>query len=479
MTPSIGNTVKSGSDPLIPGAFATSPPQTASRTTAEKLPEKKEDSAQIPREASEAPPQPQQPTKPYGAHPSRPTVQYGAQQHLQQPIKTENDCSDDESSSGDDDSDDHPATASSAHFGTAISPDIPIYSKQAIKHVYKSKERASAEASRVKKLIGLSTYRQWKDSICPILAGEGLMGLLDGRTQKPPRGHKLRLMWDSINIHASRVLLATISDIINQSLGCYYMDPRYIWDELNYMYSPPTAEEEDRLKHIFNTSQNGIQTSCEHCGKSGHNVDQCWKKHPQLAPRRLRGRRGGAARSRQQPQAQARETNDNTVVETGSTFVNFDLVTKITDLSTDTTPNILRWMAATACSDHIVTSTDYFVPGTTKTVQKTIRTDLTDYDVDCIIGDIEMILDNSTRAGLNMRLQDVVYVPDVPFNVVSIPKLAKRGYETCFKRTGFTLYKNGRTSATGTIKGRHFLLGVREVIPSTRKGADDLKGASD
>jgi hypothetical protein len=58
-----------------------------------------------------------------------------------------------------------------------------------------------------------------------------------------------------------------------------------------------------------------------------------------------------------------------------------------------------HWIIDTACDEHIVFSADYFVPGTTKTTLRTVRIALATQSADCIIGDIDIVLGSTSKAG--------------------------------------------------------------------------------
>jgi hypothetical protein len=129
---------------------------------------------------------------------------------------------------------------------------------------------------------------------------------------------------------------------------------------------------------------------------------------------------------------------------------------------------MLHWIIDTACDEHMVSSADYFSPGTTKTTLRTVRMALAIQSANCIIGDIDMVL-GSTRgkAGTPVRLHDVLCVPGIQRNLVSGTNLADRGADAVFKRRGLELtHENGTLLATGTIKGHNWLLNVQEIIQS-------------
>lgn len=354
--------------------------------------------------------------------PGQPKAHRGAQKYLQHQEHPE-DPSDDDPSSEDDEDDDPSARHGTARhkrdrtqsFSPAIGTDVSSDSKERIKHAY-NRTRLSGSASKdVEQLAELSTYNHWKEGIITMLRIEGLMPLLEGTIQKPPRGHKLRFKWEAINIRAGYVLISTVSEPINQNLLRHLQRPRYVWKRLNSLYSvlqivrdgfeavmetrisqcsgvadyvhkmeracvdintdhPWTKEAEiyrcwflltgldtpvwkkwkakflndaereatkkpfsfqkiaqplhlaeerkPRAAKFFTTkagnspvgsSQN--RDACGHCGKEGHTVDQCWKKHPNLAPTRPQGQGRGRDRRRartNRSRAQTSKTSEAT-----------------------------------------------------------------------------------------------------------------------------------------------------------------------
>jgi hypothetical protein len=221
---------------------ASSPPQPALRTTEEGT-EDDDAGVRITREAGEAP---------LGQPKSR-----GSQKPRQDPedpsddedssSESDEDVDDDDHDDGHDDDhddddvdsdDDGPIRERTKSFSPAVGTDISSYSKECIKYAYNRFRRSAGSAGKgVKQLIGPATYQHWKENILDLLGIEGLMPVIDGTCQKPPRGHKLRFKWDTINMRAGQVLLATVSEPINQDLARHFQRPRYVWKQLNSLYS--------------------------------------------------------------------------------------------------------------------------------------------------------------------------------------------------------------------------------------------------
>jgi hypothetical protein len=204
---------------------------------------------------------------------------------------------------------------------------------------------------------------------------------------------------------------------------------------------------------------------CAHCGKEGHIVDQCWKKHPHLPPRRPQGsgrnqgwnRGRGAGTDRNKPRD---ETPKAEATGPAIALLTETVKAPVTTLSTGT----LHWIIDTACDEHIVSSANYFVPGTTRTTPRTVRTALTTQSAECIIGDIDIVLRSTHKAGTPARLYDVLYVPGLQYNLISGTKLADRGIEAVFKRQGLELIHNDQLLTTGARSGHNWLLNVQEIV---------------
>jgi hypothetical protein len=116
-------------------------------------------------------------------------------------------------------------------------------------------------------------YRQWKENILALLGIEGLMPVIDGTCQKPPQGHKLRFIWDIINMRAGQVLLTTVSDTINQDLARHFHRPRHVWKQLNSQYSVSEL-------HIMRDGyEAAIRTGISQCASVAdyvHRIESAW-----------------------------------------------------------------------------------------------------------------------------------------------------------------------------------------------------------
>jgi hypothetical protein len=88
--------------------------------------------------------------------------------------------------------------------------------------------------------------------------------------------------------------------------------------------------------------------------------------------------------------------------------------TPLTTLSTSSTPDMLQWIIDTACDEYIVSSADYFVPGSTRSTSRTVRMALATQSAECITGSIDIVLGTTQgKPGTPVRLHDVLYVPGI------------------------------------------------------------------
>ena len=183
---------------------------------------------------------------------------------------------------------------------------------------------------------------------------------------------------------------------------------------------------------------------CSHCGKPGHNVNKCWKMYPHLNPHKKIERQETAF------VADGDVSQDQTVV---------CLVAKHSQYAEQVkaSPEI-NWIIDSGCSNHMTHDKSLFMSYTV--VHKPQFVELGNGNKARIVGkgavQVKIIVSGASRVCV---LADTMHVPDLGYNLVSVPTLDKKKLFTTFGDLK-CLVKNGEDvlMATGTMVGNLYKL---------------------
>src|SRR6478752_804911 len=232
----------------------------------------------------------------------------------------------------------------------------------------------------------------------------------------------------------------TIDDITNQLMEAERVHEASKAHQEAAMISTMSGKS---VKRKFEESFNDVEPSrsrqqCNFCQRSGHNEAQCWDKHENLRPRRGKWKRGG--RRQQQPnnnnqgtpiQAQVHSTN----IEGNWPYLNVSANVSILCCSSiAVNESNLIWYVDSAASRHFAYSKDIFM--NLKEIPKIpVRFGNDTLLFATGIGDVMLKM----REGTNQQtitLRNVMYVPGLTLNLLSVAELVKQGYWVAFGQPG-------------------------------------------
>jgi len=192
---------------------------------------------------------------------------------------------------------------------------------------------------------------------------------------------------------------------------------------------------------------NKERPKCAHCGKIGHTIDKCWKKYPHLNPHTKRNQ------GNNRPAFVATRSNDDpgVVCLIGETFV--------TKGSTKTN----EWLIDSGCSNHMTYNKSLF---TSLSHTPKSFVELGNGSKAAIVGSgtISLTIQVSGR-DVQIKLENVLLVPELGFQLLSVPTLSKRGFSTIFQNGRCFVMKRDTTIASGTLHGTLYKLDVPYEAP--------------
>jgi hypothetical protein len=242
-------------------------------------------------------------------------------------------------------------------------------------------------------------------------------------------------------------------------------------------------DESKRLKSISNTSlsEQALNTSnnaiiCGYCNRKGHTEEKCWKKHPALMPDNIKARIKASKPNK--PKKYKKANNTIATKENGSE--NSDSDTEIAlvsivmpknqkidpvkkdiktanislpkyDISKDyLDPNwpISKWVLDSGASAHICSNKRYF--DTLGPVNCSIKWGNSTGSIKASgIGDITLKFEGYYKN--TAILKNVLYVPEIGVNLLSLGLIKDRNYTVLFNKDNITIQysKSGRELASG------------------------------
>ena len=180
---------------------------------------------------------------------------------------------------------------------------------------------------------------------------------------------------------------------------------------------------------------------CTHCKKLGHTEPKCWKKYPHLNPHK-------------------KQQEVNAFVASGKD----DDPTEICLLANHTKSRKLSdWFIDSGCSNHMTHDKSLFssfvqVPGSsTDTVQ------LGNGNQARIAGrgtvNVRIDLNGKTK---NCSLMNTLYVPELDYNLLSVPTLDKKNFSTTFEKKRCLIRSERKLFATGSMSGNLYKLDMND-----------------
>jgi hypothetical protein len=174
-----------------------------------------------------------------------------------------------------------------------------------------------------------------------------------------------------------------------------------------------------------NRGAQGDRPRCDHCGRLGHAADRCWMKHPELRPNRFK--------RKDNEQGTAGDSKRNKVGQNGDK----SQITLYTAVSNATMSKLtlgeIAWIVDSAATAHFCHTRSYFT-----SLQSILNQTVTLGDNTTVSatgrGDIPVRL-NLHGTSITATIADVLYVPDLGFNLLSIHKMTQSGLQVTFEDT--------------------------------------------
>ena len=196
-------------------------------------------------------------------------------------------------------------------------------------------------------------------------------------------------------------------------------------------------EEPKDIEMSLSTSKNTSRIKCKYCTKTGHSEDKCWAKNPHLSPKNKATNKPNNRLSNSRPINKIDKLEDSLVTISNPSILN----TKES--------NITNWILDSGATVHVCSNKDLF--NSLKPTSTYIRWGNTTNNIKASgIGDISIIF-NSTNKPAN--LLDVLYVPELGVNLLSLGLIAQKDYSFQFNKKEALLYNpNNKLLAKGIYK---------------------------
>ena len=181
--------------------------------------------------------------------------------------------------------------------------------------------------------------------------------------------------------------------------------------------------------------------SCKHCKKIGHYENKCWKKYPHLNPHK---------------------NNDN------------DQTAFVTSERKDNDPEVVcllakhkksiklnHWFIDSGCSNHLTHDKSLFISYSDLPSGCNTSVEVGNGDNAVVIGKgtINLII-QVENISKTCQLSNVLYAPDLDYNLVSVSSLDKKGLTTVFANSKCIIQQKGKVLATGSIFNNLYKLDI-------------------
>ena len=189
---------------------------------------------------------------------------------------------------------------------------------------------------------------------------------------------------------------------------------------------------------------------CDFCGKPGHVESKCWKKFPHLNPHRKKNDESP------KPALVANQGDDDPVV---------CLMAKYHNSSEEV--NNGNWYIDSGCSNHMTYDKSLFSsysPGQHSSVE------LGNGNCAKVTGQGKISIKISVNGRrTTCQLDNVLLVPDLGYQLLSVPTLDKANLKTSFQSRRCLIERDGHTLATGTMVSNLYKLDtVSEQLPAQK-----------
>ena len=197
---------------------------------------------------------------------------------------------------------------------------------------------------------------------------------------------------------------------------------------------------------------------CSHCGKNGHTASQCWELNPQLKMQRDRRIEKRALMTR----------NDAPKKDDSSEF--YCLMGKELEVNES-----CSWYIDSGASAHMSNNRSVF---TSFQQISPVKVELGNRSTVTAIGkgSVQMRLQVDDRI-TKCLFQNVLYIPNLGFQLISVPIMDKRGFTTEFGHGRVKITRKGKTIATGSMSksGLYVLDKSPKTVQRDRALAASLK----
>lgn len=237
--------------------------------------------------------------------------------------------------------------------------------------------------------------------------------------------------------------LDAVSSTEDETLKFDYIKARVMQEEQRIsMRSDQAAIKTETAALLSNQGKVADRPRCTNCGKLGHLEDRCWKKHPHLNPHKRKQNAFFANGAK----------NDNESVVC--------LIAKHKEYALKVSEDpAVDWIIDSGCSKHMTHDRSLFSSYTPGAAGKFVE--LGNGNKSRILGEgtirIKILVDGKNRTCL---LTDACFVPELGYNLVSVPSLDKKGLTTIFENLSCIIKYQDVVLATGTMVGNLYQLDV-------------------
>lgn len=180
------------------------------------------------------------------------------------------------------------------------------------------------------------------------------------------------------------------------------------------------------------TNANRQRPQCTYCKKVGHVEDKCWKKYPHLNPHK-----------KQNPDQAAIAISENIANDSDVICL---LASHIKSTKLD------HWFLDSGCSNHLTHDKSNFQSYSDIAHGSRTSVEVGNGDKALVMGKgtvhLSILVNSASKA---CELYNVLYAPDLDYNLVSISSLDKKGFTTTFSNARCRIEHDGRILATGSM----------------------------
>ena len=177
---------------------------------------------------------------------------------------------------------------------------------------------------------------------------------------------------------------------------------------------------------------------CDYCGKIGHKESRCWKKFPEKNPHKRK------------PALVAALPEEDEIVCLMAKYKN------------NSSPNNSEdWYIDSGCSNHMIFNKSLFSSYTTGTFSEVDFGNLERAKI-AGFGDI-VIKINNPKSNKDIKIKNVLHVPDLGYQLLSVQNWDLAGYSTVFENKTCVIKDKHTILATGTLKNGLYKLDVERI----------------